>query len=221
MTCAVEPSWSSSAFRSRTSAAERTNESAMKSHPSSSANSRSSRSFRVSAGIGIGTPGRLTPLWEVIRPPTSTAQRARPSSTSSTWRRIMPSSTSTSWPGRRTSPIAAGAIGSSPSRPLAPTTTVISVPVARSRGSESSPTLNFGPWRSPIRASGRPARSCAPRTSAARSEWSSCVPWERLSRAASIPDSTSASSMSGEEHAGPIVATILVRLGLTEAIDAM
>ena len=56
-------------------------------------------SLRVSEGIGIGTPGRLTPLCELTTPPTTTAQRARPDSTLSTRRRTSPSSISTSWPG--------------------------------------------------------------------------------------------------------------------------
>ena len=56
-------------------------------------------SLRVSDGIGSGTPGRLTPLCDVMRPPITTAQRARPFSTSSTRRRTRPSSISTSWPG--------------------------------------------------------------------------------------------------------------------------
>ena len=67
-----------------TSAAERTNESATKSTPSSSANCEVVDVLRVSDGIGSATPGRLTPLWEVTTPPTSTSQRARPRSTSTT-----------------------------------------------------------------------------------------------------------------------------------------
>ncbi len=35
-------------------------------------------SFRVSDGIGSGMPGRLTPLWEMIVPPTSTSQTRSP-----------------------------------------------------------------------------------------------------------------------------------------------
>ena len=66
ITCACEPACSIRARRSRTSAGERTNESATKSTPVSSAHSRSTVSLRVSEGIGIGTPGRLTPLCEVI-----------------------------------------------------------------------------------------------------------------------------------------------------------
>ena len=86
----------------------------MKSHPSLSANSRSWRSFRVSDGIGIGTPGRFTPLWDVTVPPTTMPHRNRPDSTASTRSRIIPSSINTSCPGRKTSPMAAGATGSSP-----------------------------------------------------------------------------------------------------------
>jgi hypothetical protein len=87
-----------SVFSACTSEAERTNESATKSTPSSSANCRSSMSFRVSEGIGSGTPGRLTPLFELTAPPTSTSQRARPRSTLPTLRRTAPSSMSTSNP---------------------------------------------------------------------------------------------------------------------------
>jgi hypothetical protein len=36
-----------------------------------------------------------------------------------------------------------------------------------------------------------------------------------------MPATTSASSWSGDEHDGPIVATIFVRLGLAEAMRAM
>ena len=35
-------------------------------------------SFGVSDGIGSGTPGRLTPLWALTEPPTTTVQRALP-----------------------------------------------------------------------------------------------------------------------------------------------
>ena len=58
----VEPACSISPLRSRTSAAERTNESATKSTPSSSANSRSSMSFRVRAGIGHRNAGNVHAL---------------------------------------------------------------------------------------------------------------------------------------------------------------
>ena len=123
ITCAVEPDASISVFSACTSEAERTNESATKSQPSSSANWRSSMSFRVSDGIGSGMPGRLTPLCELTVPPTSTSQRARPRSTSSTRSRTAPSSIRTSNPGWRTEPSTAGAIGRSPS--LAPSSPAI------------------------------------------------------------------------------------------------
>jgi hypothetical protein len=41
-----------------------------------------------------------------------------------------------------------------------------------------------------------------------------------LSRAASIPASTSSRTFSGVEQAGPIVATIFVRRGVTGAMHA-
>ena len=81
----------------------------MKSHPSLSANSRSWRSFRVSEGIGIGTPGRFTPLWDVTVPPDDDpAPEPALTPTASTRSRIIPSSINTSCPGRKTSPIACG-----------------------------------------------------------------------------------------------------------------
>jgi hypothetical protein len=47
------------------------------------------------------------------------------------------------------------------------------------------------------------------------------LPCEKLRRAASMPDSTSSLTRSGEELAGPIVATIFVRRGATVATHSM
>ena len=187
ITRAGEPCWRMIACRSRTSAAARTNESATKSTPSPSANSRSSRSFFVSDGIGTGTPGRLTPLCDLTSPPTTTRQRARPCSTSWTASRTRPSSIRMSWPGRSTSPITAGAIGSSPFSACCSPTTTISSSLSRMRGSSRSPMRSFGPWRSAISASGLPVSSWTSRTTPALAAWSSCVPCERLRRIASTP----------------------------------
>src|SRR5580765_1766520 len=210
ITCACEPACSSSARRSRTSAGERTKESATKSTPVSTAHSMSARSLRVSEGIGTGTPGRLTPLCELTRPPTTTAQLARPPSTSSTWSRTSPSSISTSCPGLSTSPITAGAIGSSPSFADSSATTVTLSPVWRTIGSASSPIRSFGPCRSAMSATGRPISAAISRTSQARAECSACEPCERLKRTAFTPASISARRRSRESDAGPSVATILV-----------
>ena len=51
-------------------------------------------------------------------------------------------------------------------------------------------------------ASGRPARSCASRTRRARSPCSSWVPWEKLSRAASMPAATSRSTIARRRGGG-------------------
>jgi hypothetical protein len=58
---------------------------------------------------------------------------------------------------------------------------------------------------------GRPFLSAIPRRAAITAACSACVPWEKFSRATSIPASTRRSSISGEREAGPIVQTILVR----------
>src|SRR5579862_2826345 len=213
ITCACELCCWISACRSRTSAAERTNESATKSTPVSSANSRSSLSLRVNDGIGIGTPGRLTPLCELTRPPTTTVATARPLSTASTRRRTSPSSIRTSCPAWSTSPITAGATGSSPSRAASSAQTVICVPRSSRTGSGRSPIRSFGPCRSAISATGCPTSAAISRTSQARSACPSWVPWERFSRTASTPALISARSFSFVSDAGPSVATIFVRRG--------
>ena len=203
ITCACEPACSISARRSRTSAAERTNESATKSTPSSSASSRSSMSLRVIEGIGTGTPGRFTPLCEVTTPPSTTAQRARPDRTLSTRSRTSPSSISTSWPGWSTSLITAGLIGSSPFvEPSAGPTTTDS-PRRNVTGSSRSPMRSLGPCRSAIRAIGRPSSPSISRTSRAHSRCWSCVPCERFSRAPSTPARTRSSSCSRRRAGRP------------------
>ena len=213
ITFAVAPACWIRSLRSRTSAAERTNERATKSTSRASANSRSSRSLRVSEGIGTGTPGTLTPLCELTTPPASTEHSARPLVTRSTRRRTRPSSIRTSCPGCSTSPITAGRTGSSLSRELSSPTTAISSPRVSVTGAGRWPIRSFGPCRSAISASGRPIASCTPRTSRARSACSSRLPCDRLSRAASIPASTRAWTPSAVPVAGPIVATILVLRG--------
>src|SRR5437899_2534362 len=211
ITCACEPACVSSARRPRTSAGERMKESATKSTPVSTAQSRSATSLRVSEGIGTGTPGRFTPLCELTSPPTTTAHVARPPLTSSTRSRTSPSSINTSWPGSSTSPITAGAIGSSPSVAASSAQTLIWSPLWRTTGSCNSPMRSFGPCRSAMSAIGRPTSAAISRTSQARWECPSCVPCERLKRTASTPASISARRRSRDSDAGPSVATILVR----------
>ena len=75
----------------------------------------------------------------------------------------------------------------------------------------SSPMRSLGPGRSWRIATCRPARSAAVRTRWAVSAWSDRVPWEKFSRATSIPAATIRSSVCTSREAGPIVATILVR----------
>ena len=58
---------------------------------------------------------------------------------------------------------------------------------------------------------GRPATSSASRIRRARSACSTRVPWDMFSLAPSIPASISAASISGDDDAGPIVATIFVQ----------
>ena len=77
--------------------------------------------------------------------------------------------------------------------------------------SRSLPMRSFGPGRSCRIATWRPARPAASRTRRAVSACSSALPWEKFSRATSIPASTIRASTSGSREAGPMVATIFVR----------
>src|SRR4051794_9827571 len=100
----------------------------------------------------------------------------------------------------------------SPSLPLGPHTNVVASPGLNSTTpSRSLPIRSFGPGRSCRIATWRPARPAASRTRWATSACSSALPWEKFSRATSIPASTMRTSISGSRDAGPMVATILVR----------
>ena len=68
----------------------------------------------------------------------------------------------------------------------------------------------FGPCRSAMSASGRPASAWTARARRALSSWSACVPCEKFSRTPSMPASTSAASVPSSFDAGPMVATIFV-----------
>ena len=214
ITCACEPACSISARRSRTSAGERTNDSATKSTPSSSANSRSAVSFRVSDGIGSGTPGRLTPLCEVTTPADDRPRScARPRSTvadAQADEAVVDQDVVARLRARRRS---------RPARPAARRRVQLSSGADgdRRRPCAARPARRARRCGASAPAGRRSARSAGPtsastsRTRRARSACSSCVPCERLSRAASMPAATSARSFSGESEAGPSVATIFVR----------
>ena len=212
ITRAGEPCWRMIACRSRTSAAARTNESATKSTPSASANSRSSRSFFVSDGIGIGTPGRFTPLCDFTSPPTTTRQRARPPSTVLDARggraRRRSGCRGPAAAPRRSRP---GAIGSSPSMAalLADDVDLLVLQRARAAPAGRRCGASAPAGRRSARAACRspPAPRARPRR--ARRD-PACVPCEKLSRTASTPASTSSRSESWVDEAGPMVATIFV-----------
>src|SRR3954454_17812860 len=100
----------------------------------------------------------------------------------------------------------------SPSLPLGPHTNVVASPGLNSTTpSRRAPMRSFGPGRSCRIATWRPARPAASRTSRAVSACSSALPWEKFSRATSIPASTMRARTSGSREAGPMVATIFVR----------
>src|SRR3954468_18847227 len=101
----------------------------------------------------------------------------------------------------------------SPSRPFSPpqTNVVVSPGLNSATSSRRRPMRSFGPGRSCRIATWRPARPAASRTSRAVSACSSALPWEKFSRATSIPASTMRASTSGSRDAGPMVATIFVR----------
>src|SRR6185503_3300845 len=97
-----------------------------------------------------------------------------------------------------------------PSAPPLPLNVIVS-PTSSVRSEVSLERRSFGPWRSNSRPSRLPERSDASRTIRARRSRSSLPPCEQLTRAQSIPASTSWSKTSGGSVDGPSVATIFVR----------
>ncbi|SLH97934.1 Uncharacterised protein [Mycobacteroides abscessus subsp. abscessus] len=93
------PTLSITSCTSSTSAGERTNDSAMKSTPRSSANSRSSMSLSDSAGTETSMPGSDTPLLLDTGPPSVTRHTTSLPSTRVTVSPTLPSSTSSRSPG--------------------------------------------------------------------------------------------------------------------------
>ena len=153
----------------------------------------------------------LTPLRADSGPGDTTRVTTSPAATPSTARRGTPSPmtscersvTSAAKCGKSTRTRSGG------SEPPLPQKTTAS-PAARMRVAVSADSRSLGPWRSNSSPSGRPARSAASRTAAARRRRSSCVPCEQFSRAQSTPAATSWSSTPGGSVAGPSVATIFV-----------
>ena len=99
MTGTRRPTRSMISWTSSTSAGERTNDSAIRSTPRRSANSRSSMSFSDSAGAETLMPGRDMPLLLLTLPPSVTEQTTSLPSMCSTTRLTLPSSTRTRSPG--------------------------------------------------------------------------------------------------------------------------
>src|SRR2546422_6653424 len=86
-------------------------------------------------------------------------------------------------------------------------------PVTRlARPPTKAPSLTLGPCRSWRMVIGRPHCGSASRIARITSPCSACFPWEKLSRATSMPAATSRSSARRFAVAGPIVHTILVFL---------
>ena len=146
---------------------------------------------------GPGVRARAT----TSSPPTCwTAKRGTPSPITSSERSVT----------RRTNELNSTRTRSGAARPPAPVKT-ISSPACTRRSTVAPDSRSFGPCRSNIRPSGRPARAPAARTSAARRRRSSASPCEQFRRAQSRPAATSWSSTPGASVAGPSVATIFVR----------
>ena len=170
-------------------------------------------SLRVSDGIGIGTPGRLTPLCAATTPPHDDRAARAPALDAVdpqadepvVDQHVVARLEHLADHGRADRQLAVRRAVHRPDDDL--------LAAAQRIGSARSPIRSFGPWRSAISASGRPTSRSASRTRRAHSPCSSCVPCEKLSRAASIPARRAPPSASGVEDAGPIVATIFVRRG--------
>src|SRR5918911_144005 len=166
---AGDPSSSSLARSSSTSAPDRTKDSATKSASCSTARARSARSFSVKVGREGWAWVTLIPLRAARVPRESTRATTSPSRTRSASMRGTPSPiticersvTRSANPGKSTLTRPRWRGSSAPANTtVSPTSTVLSVVAAESR--------SFGPWRSKSSAIARPARWAAFRTSGAR-----------------------------------------------------
>src|SRR3989442_869931 len=177
---------------SRMSSAVRTNDTATKSTRCSMPNLRSPTSFSVRQDAGRSTCGSEMPLWSLIRPPATTTQRTSCGVVASTRSWIMPSSIQISSPAL-TRPRYSG--GETNTRSAEPTHGVRQRangrPDSRSTRppppSPKVPSRIFGPCRSCRMATGRFHRASASRMRWMTSACSACVPFEKFTRATSIP----------------------------------
>ena len=200
----------------RTSSTERTNESATKSTPSSSANSRSCTVLlRQRRDSGSARPAGSRPCGPRPRRRPPRCRRARlgcdlldPQADEPVVDQHArgPGCRASHERGRRNGKLAVVA-------PLSSPAIVTSSPVSSVDGRErSSPIRSFGPCRSAISASGRPTRSCASRTSRARSAWSLVrAVGEVEPRGVHARRRRARRRPPREDDAGPIVQTIFVR----------
>ena len=133
------PSSSMMRCTSMTSAADRTNDSAIMSHPTRSAQRKSSTSFSDRAGTLTATPGRLSPLLLEIVPPSTTRVTTRGPSTAVTSRATLPSSIKMRSPGSQSPGSPANVVEHIVASPS--TSSVVMVNVA-SRSSSTGPPEN-------------------------------------------------------------------------------
>ncbi len=207
------PKRSNSSRRWLTSAAQRTKDSATKSASHLAATLASSSSFAVIAGAIVWACVTLTPLRALTVPGTLTTAVAMLPLTLMICNRGVPSPITTSERSVSSSQNPSYAtVRTRGSCSVPPPGSVSSTcsPVWRVRASMSPARRIFGPWRSNITATGRPAVAAAARSSALRLIRSSEVPCEQLSLAQSNPEAISASRRPSVD--GPSVATIFVRL---------
>src|SRR5688500_1414381 len=187
----------------------------------------SARSFSVIDGADTSTPGRLIPLWLDIGPPCTTRATTRGGCTSSTTRSRRPSLIRMRSPTFTSVASSPYVTGTSPASATASGASTMSLPSSSMIGAGRSPMRIRGPWRSPSIATGRPTSLAMTRTALMTSACCSCVPCEKLMRATFIPAVMSARKTAGDDDAGPIVQTILVRaiwremLGGVEGVEVV
>jgi len=185
--------------------------------------SASSTSLVVSAGVSISRSGTLTPWRAFILPPTITSALTSESETRSvTFNFRRPSSIINSIPTVRPLSkaicsrvsvivILPGLIKSVASFISANSTISPFVHITGSgTPSAISPTLNFGPCKSPSTSTCFPSAFAVARSRGYSSSNTPPLRWEQLSRKTFTPASIIFGSISSVQEAGPRVATILV-----------
>src|SRR6476661_5353171 len=221
MTHASELCTRTSRFTSRISSAVRINETATMSTPCFRPKSRSFSSFSVREGTLTTAPGRLMPLCSPSSPPLITSHSTSSPRTAVTRSSSSPSESRIREPGSTSCASVLNVVESTAAVPAISRGVMVKrAPLLMAIGVRylSLPVRILGPCRSCRMQMVRPSFSATLRRRSIMRACSSCVPWEKFSRATSMPRRIRSRSAASVPLAGPMVHTILAFRTLGPAV---